>query len=88
MFSCQLVALNISENILSGDRFPVIEARDMDIGSNSVKTYKLNSKCSPDMESDLAKLVFQKSLDRERETVIRLVLIAVDSYQIQNNADS
>ncbi|KAF4082288.1 hypothetical protein AMELA_G00149810 [Ameiurus melas] len=80
VFPRQSVALNISENVLPGDRFPLTKARDMDIGSNSVKTYKINTNeyFSLDMQSDSPELVLQKSLDRERESVIKLVLTAVD----------
>ncbi|XP_047661163.1 protocadherin alpha-2-like [Tachysurus fulvidraco] len=80
VFPRQSVALNISENVLPGDRFPVIKARDIDVGSNSVKTYKINSNefFSLEMQSDSAELVLQKALDRERESVIKLVLIAID----------
>ncbi|XP_047661047.1 protocadherin alpha-8-like [Tachysurus fulvidraco] len=80
VFPRQSVALNISENVLPGDRFLVIKARDIDVGSNSVKTYKINSNeyFSLDMQSDSAELVLQKALDREREPVIKLVLTAVD----------
>ncbi|XP_053501640.1 protocadherin alpha-2 isoform X8 [Ictalurus furcatus] len=80
VFPRQSAALNISENVLPGDRFPLTKARDMDIGSNSVKTYKINTNehFSLDMQSDSPELVLQKSLDRERESVIRLVLTAVD----------
>ncbi|XP_060752563.1 protocadherin alpha-2-like [Tachysurus vachellii] len=80
VFPRQSVVLNISENVLPGDRFLVIKARDIDVGSNSVKTYKINSNeyFSLDMQSDSAELVLQKALDREREPVIKLVLTAVD----------
>ncbi|XP_017345170.2 protocadherin alpha-2 [Ictalurus punctatus] len=80
VFPRQSVALNISENVLPGDRFPLTKARDMDIGSNSVKTYKMstNEYFSLDIQSDSAELVLQKSLDRERESVIKLVLTAAD----------
>ncbi|XP_053501654.1 protocadherin alpha-2-like [Ictalurus furcatus] len=80
VFPRQSVALNISENVLPGDRFPLTKARDMDIDNNSVKTYKMstNEYFSLDIQSDSAELVLQKSLDRERESVIKLVLTAVD----------
>ncbi|XP_047661045.1 protocadherin alpha-2-like [Tachysurus fulvidraco] len=80
VFPRQSVAMNISEYVLPGDRFPVIKARDIDVGSNSVNTYKINSNeyFSLEMQSDSAELVLQKSLDRERESVIKLVLTAVD----------
>ncbi|XP_046717372.1 protocadherin alpha-3-like [Silurus meridionalis] len=79
-FPRQSINLNISENVLPGDRFPFMTARDFDIGSNSVKTYTINTNdyFSIDTQSDSAELVLQKSLDRERESVIKLVLTAVD----------
>ncbi|XP_053542600.1 protocadherin alpha-2-like [Ictalurus punctatus] len=80
VFPDQTFVLNISENVLPGDRFSVAIARDMDIGINSVRTYKINSNeyFSLDMQSDSPELLLQKSLDRERESVIKLVLTAVD----------
>ncbi|XP_060764449.1 protocadherin alpha-2-like isoform X5 [Neoarius graeffei] len=80
VFPRQIFALDIGENVLPGDRFPLMTARDLDIGSNSVKTYKINTNeyFSLDMQSDSAELLLQKPLDRERESVIKLVLTAVD----------
>ncbi|XP_053501657.1 protocadherin alpha-2-like [Ictalurus furcatus] len=80
VFPDQTFVLNISENVLPGDRFSVAIARDMDIGINSVRTYQINSNeyFSLDMQSDSPELLLQKSLDRERESVIKLVLTAVD----------
>ncbi|XP_053501639.1 protocadherin alpha-2 isoform X7 [Ictalurus furcatus] len=80
VFPDQTLVLDIIENMLPGDRFPLTTASDMDIGSNSVKTYKINTNeyFSLDMQSDSVELVLQKSLDRERESVIQFVLAAVD----------
>ncbi|KAM9455711.1 protocadherin alpha-2-like isoform 3-T3 [Clarias gariepinus] len=80
VFPRQSVALNISENVLPGDRFPLMTARDLDVGSNSVKTYKIisNEYFSLDLQSGSAELVLQKPLDREKKSLIRLVLTAVD----------
>ncbi|XP_027014442.2 protocadherin alpha-2-like [Tachysurus fulvidraco] len=80
VFPDQTLVLNIAENVLPGDRFPLTTASDTDIGSNSVKTYKLNTNeyFSLEMQSDSAELVLQKALDRERESVIKLMLTAVD----------
>ncbi|XP_053371778.1 protocadherin alpha-2-like [Clarias gariepinus] len=80
VFPDPTLVLKISENVLPGDRFPLTTASDMDIGSNSVKTYKINSNehLSLDSQSDSVELVLQKSLDRERESIINLVLTAVD----------
>ncbi|KAI5099594.1 protocadherin Fat 4, partial [Silurus meridionalis] len=80
VFPRQSINLNISEYVLPGDRFPFMTARDFDIGSNSVKTYTINTNdyFSIDTQSDSAELVLQKSLDRETESVIKLVLTAID----------
>uniref|UniRef100_A0A3B3RGP2 Protocadherin 2 alpha b2 n=1 Tax=Paramormyrops kingsleyae TaxID=1676925 RepID=A0A3B3RGP2_9TELE len=56
-----------------------------DVGSNSVKTYKLNPNdyFSLEIQNEgdptvSAELLLQKSLDREKQAVIRLVVTAVD----------
>ncbi|XP_073343353.1 protocadherin alpha-2-like [Pagrus major] len=78
-------SLNISESSLTGERYFLPVAVDADIGSNSVKTYKLsqNEHFSLDVQSGgehgvSAELVLQKALDREKQSVITLVLTAVD----------
>uniref|UniRef100_A0A669BUL7 Protocadherin 2 alpha c n=1 Tax=Oreochromis niloticus TaxID=8128 RepID=A0A669BUL7_ORENI len=77
--------LNISESSLTGERYLLPVAVDADIGSNSVKTYKLsqNEHFSLDVQSGgehgvSAELVLQKALDREKQSVINLILTAVD----------
>ncbi|XP_064182035.1 protocadherin alpha-2-like isoform X3 [Anguilla rostrata] len=77
--------LNIPESSVSGERFPLPIAIDPDVGSNSVKTYKLspNEHFSLDVQSGgeqsvSPELVLQKALDREKQSVIQLVLTAVD----------
>uniref|UniRef100_A0A4W4FVX6 Cadherin domain-containing protein n=1 Tax=Electrophorus electricus TaxID=8005 RepID=A0A4W4FVX6_ELEEL len=76
--------LNISESAFSGERF-LPRASDPDVGSNSVRSYKLspNEHFSLDAQSGReqsvsAELVLQKALDREKQSVIRLTLTAVD----------
>ncbi|XP_070769957.1 protocadherin alpha-2-like [Enoplosus armatus] len=78
-------SLNISESSLTGERYFLPIPEDADIGSNSVKTYKLsqNEHFSLDVQSGgehgvSAELVLQKALDREKQPVIKLVLTAVD----------
>ncbi|XP_053179579.1 protocadherin alpha-3-like [Scomber japonicus] len=77
--------LNISESSLTGERYFLPVAVDADIGSNTVKTYKLsqNEHFSLDVQSGgehgvSAELVLQKALDREKQSVITLLLTAVD----------
>ncbi|KAM8732224.1 protocadherin alpha-2-like isoform 17-T17 [Acanthopagrus schlegelii] len=81
----QLHPLNISESLSPGERYLLPIAEDADIGSNSVKTYKLsqNEHFSLDVQSGgehgvSAELVLQKALDREKQPVITLILTAVD----------
>ncbi|XP_060936155.1 protocadherin alpha-3-like [Limanda limanda] len=76
---------NISESSFSGERYLLPIAKDADRGSNSVKSYKLspNEYFSLDVQSggqhiESAELVLQKSLDREKQSVIHLTLTAVD----------
>ncbi|KAI3351740.1 hypothetical protein L3Q82_020580 [Scortum barcoo] len=78
-------SLNISESMSPGERYLLPIAVDADIGSNSVKTYKLsqNEYFSLDVHSGgehgvSAELVLQKALDREKQPVINLILTAVD----------
>ncbi|XP_060764445.1 protocadherin alpha-2-like isoform X2 [Neoarius graeffei] len=84
VFPLQILELNITENVLAGDRFSLQLADDMDVGVNTVKTYKLspNEHFSLDAqntgESVSAELVLQKALDREKQSVIKLTLTAVD----------
>ncbi|XP_053734352.1 protocadherin alpha-2-like isoform X4 [Synchiropus splendidus] len=84
-FSERSYALNISESSLPGEKYFLPIAVDIDIGSNSVKTYKLsqNDHFSLDVQSGgehgvSAELVLQKALDREKQPVIKLVLTAID----------
>ncbi|XP_042275412.1 protocadherin alpha-3-like [Thunnus maccoyii] len=76
---------NISESSFTGERYLLPMANDADTGSNSVKSYKLspNEYFSLDVQSggqhsESAELVLQKSLDREKQSVIHLTLTALD----------
>ncbi|XP_059372319.1 protocadherin alpha-8-like isoform X4 [Carassius carassius] len=77
--------LNIAESAFPGERFTLPSAFDADVGSNSVKSYKLspNEHFSLDVQSGgkqsvSAELVLQKALDREKQPVLQLILTAVD----------
>ncbi|XP_062393396.1 protocadherin alpha-2-like [Sardina pilchardus] len=78
-------SLNITEHAFQGDRFLLQMASDADIGINAVRTYKLspNEHFSLDVQNSndhdvSAELVLQKSLDREKQPEIHLVLTALD----------
>ncbi|XP_038157746.1 protocadherin alpha-3-like isoform X9 [Cyprinodon tularosa] len=79
------ITIEMSEASFVGERHPLPVARDADVGTNSVKTYKLNSNkyFTLDLQrtgdqSVSAELVLQEVLDREKEPAIDLILTAID----------
>nr|XP_023649991.1 protocadherin alpha-4-like [Paramormyrops kingsleyae] len=84
IFSEKSKNIKIAESTVVGAKFPLLNAEDPDVGSNSVKTYRLSSneyfalEVNSDSDPVSAELVLQKALDREKQAVIRLVLTAVD----------
>uniref|UniRef100_A0A667WQL8 Protocadherin gamma-C3 n=1 Tax=Myripristis murdjan TaxID=586833 RepID=A0A667WQL8_9TELE len=78
-------ALKIAESTASGIRFPLETAQDLDVGSNSVKSYTLTKdECFSLKMKDLSgerkvpELVLEKPLDREKQSVHELLLTALD----------
>ncbi|XP_014749638.1 PREDICTED: protocadherin gamma-C5-like, partial [Sturnus vulgaris] len=77
--------LDIGELIPPGARFPLEVARDADVGSNSILTYRLTSnpsfslsvRDSPD--GSKPELVLERALDREKQSSFELLLTAVDA---------
>ncbi|XP_067313034.1 protocadherin gamma-A11-like isoform X17 [Pseudorasbora parva] len=85
IFPKDAIKLEISENAVKGARFRVIEARDADVGHNSVQTYILernsNFVLAVNSKTDGGKyveLVLDKELDREQQKEVTLILTAVD----------
>ncbi|XP_074530801.1 protocadherin alpha-3-like [Halichoeres trimaculatus] len=84
VFSEALQSLDVAENTLPGVKFGLIEATDLDVGKNDVSTYRLSKndyfslEIHKGEESVSAELVLQKSLDREKDSVLKLTLTAVD----------
>ncbi|XP_069026644.1 protocadherin alpha-8-like isoform X5 [Embiotoca jacksoni] len=75
--------MNISENTAVGAKFPLHPAHDADVEKNTVNTYKLSqnehfSLATHKGESVTPELVLRKILDSEKDSVIRLILTAVD----------
>lgn len=77
--------LDISESAAPGSRFPLESAQDLDVGSNSLRTYLLsvNEHFYLDIQtrsdgSKFAELVLQTPLDREQQSAHQMVLTAVD----------
>ncbi|XP_037531486.1 protocadherin alpha-3-like [Nematolebias whitei] len=83
-FPEKLQTLNIAESTAPGGKFGFIGALDVDVGRNSVRTYRLSPNEYFALEthkgggSVSAELVLQKSLDREKDAKIKLTLTAVD----------
>ncbi|XP_053334224.1 protocadherin alpha-2-like isoform X4 [Clarias gariepinus] len=85
LFRVKSKHFNISEFALVGDRFQLPRAADPDVGINSLKSYKLsqNEYFSLDVQNSgeqtvSAELILQKALDREKQSVIYLILTATD----------
>nr|KAF6448295.1 hypothetical protein HJG63_014988 [Rousettus aegyptiacus] len=79
------VEIKVSEHATPGSRFPLPNARDPDVGINSLQGYQLNSNSYFSLQvrgrTDGAKnpeLVLEGSLDREKEAAHLLFLTALD----------
>ncbi|CAL8308666.1 unnamed protein product [Gadus morhua 'NCC'] len=77
--------LDISESAVPGSRFPLESAQDLDVGTNSLRTYLLhvNDHFLLDVQtrsdgSKFAELVLESPLDREKQRSHQMVLTAVD----------
>ncbi|XP_060936061.1 protocadherin alpha-8-like [Limanda limanda] len=86
------IVLNVSESAYPGERFTLPNAFDADVGSFSVKGYKLsqNEHFTLDVQNSgeqaiSAEMVLQKALDREKQAVIKLTLTAVDGGKPQKS---
>nr|XP_049604784.1 protocadherin alpha-2 isoform X26 [Syngnathus scovelli]XP_049604791.1 protocadherin alpha-2 isoform X27 [Syngnathus scovelli]XP_049604811.1 protocadherin alpha-2 isoform X26 [Syngnathus scovelli] len=84
VFNQEITAIDISENYLIGERHLLPLAHDADVGVNTVKNYKLNPNeffvldVQNNGDSVSAELLLQKALDREKQAVVHLTLIAID----------
>uniref|UniRef100_A0A671UB31 Cadherin domain-containing protein n=1 Tax=Sparus aurata TaxID=8175 RepID=A0A671UB31_SPAAU len=84
IFHTKELSLKISESAAVGTRFP-LEARDLDVGVNSVRSYTLSkddffSLKLKDVSGGrkVPELVLSKSLDREKKPIHQLQLTALD----------
>eukprot|EP00066_Takifugu_rubripes_P019663 XP_011608929.1 PREDICTED: protocadherin alpha-8-like [Takifugu rubripes] len=82
-FHSSLQIINISESTAAGAKFLLNRARDADVGKNAVNTYKLSpndhfSLVTHKGDNASPELLLLKVLDREKQSVIRLTLTAVD----------
>ncbi|XP_030648870.1 protocadherin gamma-C5-like [Chanos chanos] len=77
--------LRIAESIAPGARFPLESAEDFDVGRNSLRSYtlsnseyfRLNVKTLKDGRK-VPELILNKTLDREKQSVHKIVLTALD----------
>ncbi|XP_008292262.1 protocadherin gamma-C3-like, partial [Stegastes partitus] len=90
----QSYSLNISESMSPGERYLLPIAEDGDIGSNSVKSYKLsqNEHFSLDVQSGgehgvSAELVINKALDREKQPSYKLSQNEHFSLDVQSGGE-
>uniref|UniRef100_A0A3B1JWS4 Protocadherin 1 gamma 9 n=1 Tax=Astyanax mexicanus TaxID=7994 RepID=A0A3B1JWS4_ASTMX len=79
------VSLEISENTISGTRFPLDSAVDLDVGINGIQRYELspndNFKLEINSQVDGSKqveLILQRELDREERDELQLLVTASD----------
>ncbi|XP_078248617.1 protocadherin beta-16 isoform X8 [Pogona vitticeps] len=84
-FSRNEYQLEIPENVPINSQFPLESAKDQDMGKNSIQNYTLSPndhfhlvvESNPD-GSKFVDLVLQKPLDREKEPLFGLTLMAID----------
>ncbi|KAK2524900.1 hypothetical protein Q9233_009219 [Columba guinea] len=84
-FSEEQVSFKILETSNPGSRFPLVGARDLDIGSNNIQAYSISPEneyfsvsFGGQSEDKYVELVLEKSLDREEQSEIGFTLIAMD----------
>nr|XP_015832210.2 protocadherin beta-16 [Nothobranchius furzeri] len=89
-FEGQKIEFKISESAISGSKFVLERAVDLDVGTNDLQKYDLNPSDhfalklhnSADGNKNV-EMVLQKPLDREKQEQINLVLTAVDGGEPQ-----
>ncbi|XP_044133365.1 protocadherin-10-like [Bufo gargarizans] len=84
-FPWQDYVLEVTESATPGARFPLESAQDPDVGTNSLRTYKLSPNGFFSLEvqsrsdgSKFAELVLERPLDREQQKTHRVLLTAMD----------
>ncbi|XP_068443078.1 protocadherin alpha-8-like isoform X3 [Clinocottus analis] len=93
-FPEKLQSLNIAESTVPGGKFGFIGASDLDVGKNSVNTYKISQneyfyvEVHKGGDGASAQLVLQKALDREKERTVKITVTAVDGGNPPKSATS
>lgn len=75
--------INISESTTPGTKFPLHPAHDTDVGKNSVNIYRLSQNehftlATQNGEKITPELELKKMLDREKNSLIRFLVTAID----------
>ncbi|NWQ83287.1 PCDB4 protein, partial [Columbina picui] len=86
VFPKEQVTFKIPETSHPGSRFPLVRARDLDIGSNNIQAYSISpeneyfsvSFGSQSEDEKYVELVLEKPLDREEQEEMHFRLIATD----------
>ncbi|KAK9518069.1 hypothetical protein VZT92_023395 [Zoarces viviparus] len=86
-FRENVIEIEISESADKGNRFSIEEAHDADIGQNAVQMYNLqkNDNFILNVDSNTVELVLEKTLDREKQKDINLLLTALDGGSPQRS---
>ncbi|XP_029439958.1 protocadherin gamma-A12-like [Rhinatrema bivittatum] len=84
-FPSKEIVLEIAETAAPGAHFPLKDAQDPDVGTNSLQSYQLSKNKHFSLDSKMGingikytKLVLDKPLDREEQDVHHLILTATD----------
>ncbi|XP_019221682.1 protocadherin gamma-A12 isoform X44 [Oreochromis niloticus] len=86
-FKKNLIEMEIRESADRGNRFSIEQARDADIGQNAVQRYELqkNDNFILAVDSNKVELVLENTLDREKQSVMNLLLTALDGGSPQRS---
>ncbi|XP_029918461.1 protocadherin gamma-A11-like [Myripristis murdjan] len=86
-FNEETINIEIRESTGRGARFLIEEARDADVGQNSVQSYNLkhNDNFILVITANIVELVLDKELDREQQREISLLLTALDGGSPQRS---
>ncbi|XP_015205215.2 protocadherin alpha-13-like isoform X4 [Lepisosteus oculatus] len=95
VFPVERLQFNIAESTFPGAKFPLENAHDPDVGTNSINKYELspNDYFTLDLQTDSkqgqsVELLLQKALDREKEPIVQLVLFALDGGKPTRSASA
>ncbi|XP_069617933.1 protocadherin gamma-B4-like [Ranitomeya imitator] len=93
IFADKYFDLEISEVTSPGARFPLGNAQDPDLGTNSIQSYTLSGNENFGLGEKIAtdgikypEIILEKSLDREKQSYYELILTALDGGNPQKSS--